>query len=96
MWTALFYRNVCDTRFILVPAPSYHRIKSGIRLVLPSNGKRHIKLRLLAANNECSALDIDIRQSDGVIRQPRGTVDNVDSLQGHLHVPPKFRRKPRC
>jgi hypothetical protein len=69
-------------------------LNQGTRPVLSSNGKRHIKLRLLAANNECSALDIDICQSDGVIRQPPGTADNADSL--HLHVPPELRRKPRC
>ena len=53
--------------------------------------KRHIKLRLLAANNECCSLDIDMRQTDGVIRQPRGTADNAASLKGHLRAPPALR-----
>jgi len=38
-WTALFYRNVCDIRFILVPTPSYHWIKPVTRLVLSSKAK---------------------------------------------------------
>jgi hypothetical protein len=56
----------------------------------------HIKLRLFAANNECCALDMDTRQPDGVIRQPQVTVDNADSLQGRLHVPPALSGKPHC